>query len=337
MTGPRQRPLPRAGRRLREKTQAAGYAVLATLATALPESLLRPAFRLGADVAWRRRGRGVRQLERNLRRVVDSRVGSRAGSPVSDDELASLARAAMRSYARYWLEFFRLPVLRRERIVGRMNVAGKERLDAVLAAGRGAIIALPHTGNWDHAGAWLALEGYPFATVAERLKPESLFDRFVAVRERLGMEVVALTGGRNAFAVLLERLRAGKLVCLVTERDLASSGVDVEFFGETTTMPAGPASLAVATGAALLPAGIWFTDDGGPGGGWAAVIHPEITPPGGVDRRAKIAEMTQRMADMFAADIAAHPQDWHMLQPLWPADRRPRSTRPAVVRQRQAP
>jgi KDO2-lipid IV(A) lauroyltransferase len=302
----------------RARLQAAGYGLIATLATTFPESLLRPVFRIGADIAWRRRGRGVRQLERNLRRVV--------GPDVPDDEIAALARAAMRSYARYWLEFFRLPVLRRERIVGRMSVAGKERLDAVMAAGRGAILALPHSGNWDHAGAWVALQGYPFATVAERLKPESLFDRFVAVRERLGMEVIALTGGRNAFAVLLDRLRAGKLVCLVTERDIAASGVEVEFFGEKTTMPAGPAALAVATGAALLPVGIWFTEDGGPGGGWGGVIHPEVAPPAGVSRRAQIAAMTQAMADAFASDIAAHPRDWHMLQPLWPADRAARRT-----------
>ncbi|HEX7106447.1 MAG TPA: phosphatidylinositol mannoside acyltransferase [Acidothermaceae bacterium] len=314
----------------RARFQAAAYAALAALATTLPESALRPLFRLGADVAWRRRGRGVRQLERNLRRVV--------GAGVPDHEFAALTRAAMRSYARYWLEFFRLPVLRRERIVGRMNVEGKERLDAVMAAGRGAILALPHIGNWDHAGAWVALQGYPFATVAERLKPESLFDRFVSVRERLGMEVIALTGGRNAFAVLLERLRAGKLVCLVTERDLASSGVEVTFFGESTTMPPGPAALAVATGAALFPVGIWFTDDGGPGGGWGATIHPEITPAAGVDRRTQIARMTQALADTFAADIAAHPQDWHMLQPLWPADRHTvGSAEPVVAKARRAP
>lgn len=313
------------------RIQAAAYALLATLATRLPEAVLRSLFRIGADIAWRRRGRGLRQLERNLRRVV--------GAELPDDEFAALTRAAMRSYGRYWLEFFRLPVLRRERIVGRMNVEGKEQLDAAMAAGRGAILALPHMGNWDHAGAWVALQGYPFATVAERLKPESLFDRFVAVRERLGMEVIALTGGRNAFAVLLERLRAGKLVCLVTERDLASSGVDVQFFGEQTTMPPGPAALAVATGAALFPVGLWFTDDGGPGGGWAATIHPAITPPAGLDRRKQIASMTQALADVFAADIAAHPRDWHMLQPLWPADLRapmPASA-PVVVKGRGAP
>jgi phosphatidylinositol dimannoside acyltransferase len=136
--------------------------------------------------------------------------------------------------------------------------------------------------------------------------------------------VVALTGDRNAFAVLLQRLRAGKPVCLVTERDLGETGVQVSFFGEQTTMPAGPAALALATGAALLPTGLWFTDDAR-SGGWAALVHPEITPPAGLDRKAAIAEMTQRLADVFAADIAKRPQDWHMLQPLWSADRGRRS------------
>lgn len=300
---------------VRSRLTAAGYALVAALAQYLPEAVVRPLFALAGDVAWRRRGRGVVQLERNLRRVV--------GETMSDAELSVLSRDAMRSYARYWLEFFRLPRLSKSRIVGRMSVEGKEHVDKAMAEGRGAILALPHCGNWDHAGAWIAHQGYPFTTVAERLEPESLFDRFVGVRERLGMEVLALTGDdRNVYAVLLQRVRAGKLVCLVTDRDMSNSGVEVSFFGEPMTMPAGPASLAVATGAALLPVCVWFTPDGGPGGGWAGVIHPEIVLPETGDRRAKIAEMTQQLADVFAHDIAENPQDWHMLQPLWRSDRR---------------
>ncbi|MGH8891381.1 MAG: phosphatidylinositol mannoside acyltransferase [Acidothermaceae bacterium] len=320
--------------RLARRAVAAGYGAAATLAKTLPEPFVRAVFKLAADVAWRRRGRGVVQLEANLRRVVPS---------ISDDEMHALSRRALRSYARYWLEFFRLPVLGADRILGRMSVDGEERLRAALDSGRGAILALPHTGNWDHAGAWVALRGNPFTTVAERLKPESLFDRFVAVRERLGMEVLPLTSDASTFAVLLKRLRAGQLVCLVSERDLATSGVEVSFFGEPTTMPAGPASLAIATGAALLPTTLWFTDDSGPasrrgsgpgsgrrvgrGGGWGATIHPEIVPPAEGDRRAKVAAMTQQLADAFASGIAEHPHDWHMLQPLWIADRAaPRAT-----------
>jgi len=299
--------------RLALRVRALGYGAVATLAKVLPESFLRPAFRLGADLAWRKRGRGVRQLERNLRRVV--------GPLMPDAELSALVRRGMRSYARYWLEFFRLPVLGRERIVGRAVISGRETLAAAMARGKGAILALPHSGNWDHAGAWVAAVGYPFTTVAERLEPPSLFERFVDVRRGLGMEVLPLTD-RASFALLRRRLREGKLVCLVCERDLGGGGVEVSFFGEPMTMPAGPASLALATGAALLPTCLWFTDDGGPGGGWGGAIEPELTPAADGDRQAKIADLTQRLADSFAAQIARRPEDWHMLQPVWLADQR---------------
>ena len=301
----------------RDRWQTRGFTAGATLVRVLPERLLRPLFRLICDVIWRRHGRGVQQLERNLRRVV--------GNAMPDAELSALSRRAMRSYGRYWLEFFRLPVLGRERILHRMIFDGEEHLIEALARGKGAVLALPHSGNWDHAGAWLVLRGYPFTTVAERLQPEELFDRFVAAREKAGMEVLPLTGGgRTTFALLLARLRAGQTVCLVAEREFGEGGVEVSFFDEPAMLPAGPASLALATGAALLPACLWYSDEGGPGGSWCGWMHEEIKPPAEGDRRAKIAAMTQTLADQFAEDIAAHPQDWHMLQPLWLADVRER-------------
>jgi phosphatidylinositol dimannoside acyltransferase len=297
----------------RDRWQTFGFGVGATLVRVAPETLLRPLFRLIADVIWRRHGPSVRQLERNLRRVV--------GPDLPDAEFNALVRKAMRSYARYWLEFFRLPGLRPQRIVGRMLFTGEDILAEAIAEGRGAVLALPHSGNWDHAGAWLVLRGFPFTTVAERLRPEALFDRFVAVREKVGMEVLPLTGGgRTTFAVLLQRLRAGKTLCLVADREFGESGIEVSFFGEIAMMPAGPASLALATGAALLPACLWYSDEGGPGGSWCGWIREEIKPPAQGDKRAKIAAMTQALADRFAEGIAEHPQDWHMLQPLWLAD-----------------
>jgi lauroyl/myristoyl acyltransferase len=300
---------------LRDRVQTAGFGFGATLVRILPESLMRPLFRVLADVIWRRHGRSVQQLERNLRRVV--------GPDMPADEFNTLVRDAMRSYARYWLEFFRLPALGPQRILGRMQFVGEELLVEALARGRGAVLALPHSGNWDHAGAWLVLRGHPFTTVAERLRPEKLFDRFVAVREKVGMEVLPLTGGgRNTFAVLLERLRSGRTLCLVAEREFGDGGIDVSFFGEPAAMPAGPASLALATGAALLPACLWYSDEGGPGGSWCGWIREEIKPPAEGDRRAKIAAMTQALADRFAEGIAEHPRDWHMLQPMWLADMR---------------
>jgi phosphatidylinositol dimannoside acyltransferase len=308
---------------LRDRLQTAGFGFGATLVRVLPESLLRPVFRWIGDLVWRRQGSSVKQLEGNLRRVV--------GTSMPDADLSRLTRKAMQSYARYWLEFFRLPVLGNDRILNRMIFTGDDILADVLAHGRGAVMALPHSGNWDHAGAWLVQRGYPFTTVAERLKPEKLFDRFVAVRETLGMEVLPLTGGgRNTLAVLMQRLRAAKPLCLVADREFGDGGVEVSFFGEPAMMPAGPASLALATGAALLPAYLWYSDEGGPGGSWCGWIHDEITPPADGDKRAKIEAMTQALADKFAEAIATHPEDWHMLQPMWLSDVRARASEPST-------
>lgn len=217
----------------------------------LPEPV---AVRLGrtiADIAWKRRGKGVQRLESNYARVVPD---------AGPERLAELSRAGMRSYLRYWMESFRLPAWSAERIKGGFDPKDVHYLTDGIASDRGLILALPHMANWDLAGAWVttALET-PFTTVAERLKPETLYDRFVAYREGLGMEVLPHSGG-TAFGTLARRLRDGGLVCLVAERDLSASGVEVEFFGEATRMPAGPALLAQQTGALLLPVTLWYDD-----------------------------------------------------------------------------
>lgn len=252
----------------------------------------------------------MRQLRANLGRVVGSSPGA---------ALDALTREAMRSYLRYWSEVFRLPVLSRERIVRDMVVENEARLRAALATGRGAIAALPHMGNWDLAGAWAVANGLPITTVAERVRPESLFDRFVAFRTSLGMEVLPLSGGaRPVFDVLADRLRSGRLVCLLADRDLTARGIEVSFFGEATRMPRGPAALALETGATLFPATLWFVPNG-----WRARVGPGLLPPPIEDRKRAIAILTQALADHFAAGIAGHPADWHMLQPFWLADLTP--------------
>ena len=177
----------------------------------------------------------------------------------------TLIRASLASYARYWREAFRLPTMNLESVARRFdeNVDGVEHLDAALKRGRGVIMALPHSGNWDVAGVWLVQKNGTFTTVAERLKPESLYRRFIDYRESLGFEVLPLTGGdRPAYEVLVERVRDNRIVCLMAERDLTRSGVPVDLFGEPTRMPAGPAKLAIETGAALLPCHVWFEGDG---------------------------------------------------------------------------
>jgi len=285
----------------------AGYTTAWGLVRTLPEPLARATFKRAADLAILRGGKQVDQLRRNLARV--------AGPNTSRSELEQLVREGMRSYARYWLETFRLPAMDKKKVLSRVRTDGAENVESALAAGKGAVFALPHSGNWDIAGLWLVDRGHPFATVAERLQPESLFDKFVAYRESLGMEVLPLTGGgRPPMDVLAERLEAGNAICLVADRDLSRKGIEVTFFGEKTRMPGGPAMLAATTGAALVPVHLYFD-----GPGWGQWIGEPIDLGAG-DLRSRIHVGTQALADNFARRIALYPSDWHMLQKLWLAD-----------------
>ena len=295
---------------LKDRLTDAGYGLGWSVVCRLPESWAQGAFRFFADLAWRRRGPGVQVLEGNLRRVIGS--GAPGGEP------RGLSRQVMRSYARYWLEAFRLPVMPAGRLLGGMHVTGHVRaIFEYPAAGRGVILALPHIGNYDLAGAWLIAKGAGSVTVvAERLKPESVYDRFVAFRESLGVEVLPASGGMSsAFGILAQRLRAGKTVGLVCDRDVTGRGMEVEFFGEKARMMGGAAALAVQTGAALVPVILWFEGDG-----WGAHIHEEISVPAEGDGQQKAAAMMQEVARLFEAGIRAHPQDWHMLQRVFVAD-----------------
>ncbi|MYQ77185.1 MULTISPECIES: phosphatidylinositol mannoside acyltransferase [unclassified Streptomyces] len=301
---------PGAKERLSDALYGLGWAAVKTL----PEPAARALFRTLADQVWKRRGKSVLRLEANLKRVVPDADPAR---------LAALSRAGMRSYMRYWMESFRLPTWSPERIKASIDVTDAHRLTDGLDSGRGVILALPHLGNWDLAGAWVTTDlKVPFTTVAERLKPESLYDRFVAYREGLGMEVLPHTGGA-AFGTLARRLRSGGLVCLVADRDLSSSGIEVSFFGDTARMPAGPALLAQQTGALLLPVTLSYDDTPV----MKARIHPPVEVPESGDRAGRTSVMTQALADAFAVGIAEHPEDWHMLQRLWIADLEPRADR----------
>jgi len=229
---------------------------------------------------------------------------------------------ALRSYARYWLETFTLEAIDKQVVVDsfEQNSTGIEHIDAALAAGNGAVLALTHSGNWDASGIWLVHHSGPFTTVAERLEPASVFDRFVAYRESLGFEIIPLTGGeRPPTEVLVERLRQNRAVCLLADRDLSRNGVEVDFFGEPARMPPGPALLSAMTGAPLLAVHSYYPD----GGGWAHDISAPIELPDG-RLRDKVSVGTQRLADHFAHSVAGRPADWHMLQKLWLADLTPR-------------
>lgn len=277
-----------------------GYAAGWRLVRAMPEFAAQGVF--GAGARYASRNGGPEQLRRNLARVV--------GKPPADvpDDLIG---ASLASYARYWREAFRLPAMDHRVLGEQLDVIDIDRLWSALNAGRGAVLALPHSGNWDMAGVWLVQNYGPFTTVAERLKPESLYRRFVEYRESLGFEVLPLTRGeRPPYEVLAERLTANRPICLMAERDLTRSGVQVDFFGEPTRMPAGPAKLAIDTGAALFPVHCWFDGDG-----WGMRVYPELDTSSG-----DVTAITQALADRFADNIATYPADWHMLQPQWLAD-----------------
>ncbi|WP_308258125.1 phosphatidylinositol mannoside acyltransferase [Pseudonocardia lacus] len=293
----------------RERLTVAEYAAAWRLVGAVPAGPGRRVFERGADLVARRGGAGPRQLRANLARVVPQ---------ASPEELDRLVREGLRSYARYWHEAFRLPATDPVAVHAGTRASGTGPFHRAVAEGRGVIFALPHSGNWDAAGVWLVEElrglGHEpaFTTVAQRLRPESLYRRFVSYREALGFEVVAADDGAAAHRALTRRLRGGGVVCLLVERDFTATGVPVDFFGERARFPAGPARLAALTGALLVPVFAGFTPTG-----WTL----ELAEPVPVPDRSAVPTALQAEADSLAAMIRRSPWDWHALQPVWPADR----------------
>ena len=303
----------------REKLSALAYKAGWALTASVPEPVARWFFNAVADVASKK-GKGPEQLRRNLARVVGPENVTR-----------ELVRSSMRSYMRYWREAFRLPTMAGESLVERISEGFTEgnydKAKRILAEGKGIVLTLPHAANWDMAGVWLVANHGQFTTVAERLKPESLFDAFVAYRESLGFKVIALTGSEEPpIKVMEEVLLNGGVVCLMGERDLTGNGVLTRFFGEEATFPAGSALLAKRTGSVLMTVGMSFTSHRTRGRwglpriaeGWRIHLREPI------DTDRPLAEIVQQQADEFADNIARDPADWHMLQPLWLADLSPR-------------
>lgn len=283
-----------------------GYAAGWRVVRMLPLAAARALFERGADRAAKANGRGTQRLRRNLRMVV--------GPELPEAELDELVRAGLRSYARYWMEAFRLPSRSRADFLADFDLVEAEEFHRVLGEGKGAILALPHMANWDAAAAWAVSHGWQLVTVAERLKPERLYERFVAYREKLGMEVLPLSGGeRPPLDVLAEKATQGYAVALLADRDLSARGIEVRFFGGVTRMPAGPAILALRTGAPLYAAHLWFTPDKSMG----AIRRIELPAPDEGSLEVRVRITTQRLAEAFERGIAEHPQDWHMLQKLW--------------------
>lgn len=302
------------GASVRDRAIEYGYGAAWKIVRALPRSTSQALFRTFADRTWRRNGAGVAQLAENLRVVV--------GPDLPDDEFALLVRDAVRSYARYWCDAFLLPKLTPEQVLTEIGLDREDVLVENFAAGRGQILCLSHSGNWDLAGAWITAHGMPLTTVAERLKPEGLYEKFLEFRRGLGMEILPLTGGDGSIIDALEdRIRTKHAVVpLLADRDFSRRGVPVTIFGRRTRMPGGPAILAIRTGAPMYAIGIWYEPDGT---AYASLTPIEVAGPDEGTLAHRVAITTQRMAEALAADIAQHPADWHMMARMFLPDVKP--------------
>lgn len=253
-----------------------------------------------ADFLTRRRGKSVLRLRSNLQRSQPE---------ITALDLDLLTVNAMRSYMRYWCDTFRFPDWSQQRISETVTVENEHLLMEAIAAKTGVIVSLPHAGNWDHAGAYFCGKGVNLVTVAERLKPEKLFLKFLEYRQNMGMEVLPLDG--RVMGTLAQRLRQGALVALVADRDLSRSGIDVTFFGSPSRMPAGPALLALKTDAPLITAYVSYTETG------IHIVFKQVLLPSEGTQEQKVSEIVQMTATHFEEGIADKPEDWHMLQRIW--------------------
>jgi KDO2-lipid IV(A) lauroyltransferase len=299
--------------RLPSRSAYYAYRAGAELARVVPEPVALPFTRAASAVAPALLAQRRRQVERNLRRIHGPGFGGR--------ELHQAVAATFDSYGRYFYELFMLPTRSRGWIDEHFHCNGIEHIRDAVAQGNGAVVALPHLGNWDFAGAWLAGQGFAVTVVAEPVEPPELFEWFVGTRAQLGMRVIPLSP--TAGAEVLRALHDGEVVCLLCDRDLTGDGAEVEFFGERTTLPVGPAMAALRAGSPIIPVGCYFR----PGGRQEAFVEPPLEARRTVVDGAKaplrddIARITQALAGRFEALIRAEPTHWHLLQPNWPSDR----------------
>jgi len=277
-----------------------GYFVAWRILRWLPENFADARANAVADYLVKRNGKSVARLRSNLARTQPN---------ITALDLDLLVYSGMRSALRYWCDTFRFPDWSKERILGTVTFNDESILMDAVAAGKGAIVTLPHCGNYDHAAAYFCARGAKIVTVAEHLKPEKLFKKFMQYRSDFGMESLPLDG--RVIPTLMQRIRSGCVIALAADRDLSRSGIDVTFFGGPARMPAGPALLAIRTGAPLISAYVSYTPTG---------IHIDFTRielPNKASETEQVAALVQKSADLFAEGIAKYPQDWHMMQRIW--------------------
>jgi KDO2-lipid IV(A) lauroyltransferase len=266
-----------------------------------PENSAYKLANLVSDRIYNKNGKGIKRLRSNYKRVKPN---------ISEVELENLTKLGMRSYMRYWFDTFRLNKWSKERIIQTTKVNNEHLLRDPISKKIGCIVALPHSGNWDHAAAYFCSTGINLTTVVERLKPEAIFKKFLDYRQSIGIE--AISHKEKSLPILTQRLEEGKLVALIADRDMSRSGIEVNFLGGIAKMPQGPAILALKTGAPLITAYIDYLPSG------IEIFFDETIaiPSSGSDEE-KVRMITQSMADNFGRRILDNPVDWHMLQRIW--------------------
>jgi lauroyl/myristoyl acyltransferase len=301
--------------RWRDKAHYLTYTGLGAAMGHMPEPLAQGVARGVAGVMALRGGPALEMHERHMRRVLASECPD--GVEPDPALVRRLSRRSFDYYARYWADGARLPYETEAGVRLRWRLeSGREHLTKAMADGKGIVMALPHVGSWEWGGYWLALEGMPMTAVVEVLEPEELFEWFVGKRTAMGLTAVPL--GEGSSQAMLRALKDGLLAGLVSDRDLAGNGVEVEFFGERTTLPGGAATLALRTGAPLLPVVVYA----GPGDWHTGVVHPPVDTTRQGTLRQDVARVTQNLARVFEHDILARPEQWHLYQPNWPSDPR---------------
>jgi lauroyl/myristoyl acyltransferase len=274
-----------------------GWAILKFV----PESFGRAIFKSIAGRVYRSNGRSVQQLRANLKQVTGA----------SNDELDGLTSLGVNSYFKYWYEAFVLHTWSEKKINSRFIMINREKLAKLLAEEEKIILVLPHMGNWDAAAYWFTANYQPLTTVAERLKPIELYEKFVKFRNALGVEVLPLAKG--TYQILRERLKTKRILALLADRDLSASGIKVNYFRAVTSMPAGPATLAWDEAAVLVPIKIFNPGDDRIFAEVQEVLRIDRT----LDKEAAIEELTQKMATTFENMVQQNPTDWHLMQKVW--------------------
>ena len=287
------------------------YVAGSRLALAIPERVAYGLAHTLGSLHWRLSKKKRAIVERNLARITGLDEGS--------DALARVSREAFCSYARYWLETFRLVRENKDFFLKHFRGEGEEKIDEALARGRGVVVAVSHLGNWDAAGAWAGARGNTLVTVAEVLRPRRMFDFFVEHRARLGMVIHAAESGVTS--KLVTAAENGAVVAVLADRDLKGTGPEVSFFGEPATFPPGAASIALRAGVPLLVAGVFSTVFDGGRRGWTAEIIGPFEP--AIDAPDAVVDLTRQVAAELERFVAKHPEEWHVFQPFWSADRAP--------------